>query len=451
VTSIDLSPSSVAPALAIARALGGALLAVDDGPTVVSASDEVLIGLQRVAQDGTAVIERHQHDALRIGGTTHSAHSGALGALAAAFRARGVGAITLRPGASRQELEGLVAFLAARDPDPPAASWGIQIVRSTGDGWAATQAFDAAYVVDPAALLVATRSALADRNGMALAACARALAATLTHVGRGAGRITLAQVGRLLATPEGVALLARYVTDGAGDAAIHAALGRAGDHAVRVLLEALADAETLTSRRACFDAIAALDLGTGPLVEALADARWFVVRNAALLLGEIDASGAEGALATALSHDDARVRAAVAGALLKRRTPAALTALQKAVRDGSAQVRLLAARAYLLSADARPSPAPLIAALDRETDEQVVREQIAAMGRLGSPDAIQRLVRILSAPPGQASAVQQVAAMEALVGARGDAAVVTVRRLVDASDPDVRAAARSFLAAVGVR
>jgi hypothetical protein len=41
--------------------------------------------------------------------------------------------------------------------------------------------------------------------------------------------------------------------------------------------------------------------------------------------------------------------------------------------------------------------------------------------------------------------------MEALVGARGDAAVVTVRRLVDAADPDVRAAAQSFLKAVGIR
>lgn len=450
-TSTDLSPSSVAPALAVARALGAALLAVDDAGGPATESDDLLVVLQRVAQDATAVIERHRSDALRIGGTTHSAHSGALGALAAAFRARGVGAVTLRPGASRQDLDALVSFLAAHRADPPLATWGIQVDASSGDGWAATQAFDAAYVVDPAALLSATRSALAERNGMAVAACARALAATLVSTGRGAGRLTLAHVGRLLASPEGVALLARYVTDGAGDAAIHAALGRAGDHAVRVLLEALADAETLASRRACFDAIAALDMGTGPLVEALADARWFVVRNAALLLGELDAPGAESALATALTHADARVRAAVAGALMKRRTPPALQVLQRAVRDGSAQVRLLAARAYLVGAEARPSPAPLVAALDQERDDQVAREQIAALGRLGSPDAIQRLVRLLSAPVGQVSPAQQVAAMEALVGARGDAAVVTVRRLIDAADPDVRAAARSFLRAVGDR
>jgi hypothetical protein len=451
VTSIDLTTSAVAPALAVARALGAALLAVDDAGSPVTESDDLLVALQRVAQDTTAVIERHRSDALRIGGTTHSAHSGALGALAAAFRARGVGAVTLRPGAARLDLDALISFLAARRPDPPQATWGIQVDASSGDGWAATQAFDAAYVVDPVALLSATRSALTERNGMAVAACARALAATLISVGNGAGRLTLAQVGRLLATPEGVSLLARYVTDGAGDAAIHAALGRAGDHAVRVLLEALADAETLASRRACFDAIAALDMGTGPLVEALADSRWFVVRNAALLLGELDAPGAEAALSTALAHDDTRVRSAVAGALFKRRTPAALLALQRAVRDGSTQVRVLAARAYLVGADARPSPAPLVAALDQERDDQVAREQIAALGRLGSPDAIQRLVRLLSAPVGQVSSGQQVAAMEALVGARGDAAVVTVRRLIDAADPDVRAAARSFLKAVGER
>jgi HEAT repeat protein len=452
VTTLD--SAAAAPALAVARGLGAAVLAVgDDGPAGLAVdSGEAMVELERLAQDATAVIEAQQHDVLRIGGSMHPAHSGALGALAAAFRARGVGALTLRPGATRAGLEGIVAFLAARDPHPPAASWGIQVVPSTSAGWAATQAFDAAYVVEPAALLVATRSALAESNGLALAACARALSATLARAGRGSGRVTLAQVGRLLARPEGVALLARYVTDGAGDAAIHEALGRAGDYAVHILLDALADAETLTARRACFDAIAAIDMGMGPLLDALRDERWFVVRNAALLLGELDATGTESALAAALTHADGRVRAAVAATLLKRRTPAALVALQRAVRDPSPQVRLLAARAYLAGVEARPSSTLLVAALDVERDERVAREQIAALGRLATPDAIQRLVRLLSAGPGQASSpAQQVAAMEALVGARGDAAVVTVRRLVDAADPDVRAAAQSFLKAVGTR
>jgi HEAT repeat protein len=388
---------------------------------------------------------------VRVGGSEHQAQSGALGALASAMRARGVGALTLRPGATRDELRRVVDFLAARVAEPPAASWGVQLVASGGAGWVATQAFDSAYEVEPAALLAATRAALADRNGLALAACARALAASLARVGTGGGRLTLAQVGRLLARPEGVALLARYVTDGAGDAAIHSALARAGDHAVRILLEALADAETLTARRACFDAIAAIDMGTGPLLDALADDRWFVVRNAALLLGEVDAPGAEAALAHAMAHADVRVRVAVGGALLKRRTPAALTALQRAVRDLSPVVRQLAARAYLLGADARPATAPLVAALDVEHDERVAKEQIAALGRLAAPDAIQRLVRMLTPGAAAPSAALQVAAMEALVSARGDAAVVTLRHLVDATDPDVRDAARGFLKAVGDR
>ncbi|MCU0648755.1 MAG: HEAT repeat domain-containing protein [Gemmatimonadaceae bacterium] len=452
-TTIDPAAPGAA-ALAIARALGSAVLTVGDGGRIGAAvdADGPMRDLEQATQDATAVIELARDGLMRVAGAEHQAHSGALGALASAMRARGIGALTLRPGASRDELQRVVAFLSAQRPDQPPASWGVHLVPATSAGWTASRAFDAAYEVEPAALLVATRAALGDGNAMALAACARALAASLERVGTGGGRLTLAQVGRLLARPAAVTLLARYVTDGAGDHAIHAALARAGDFAVRILLEALADADTLAARRACFDAIAAIDLGTGPLLDALRDERWFVVRNAALLLGEVDAPGTEAALAGAMGHTDVRVRLAVAGALLKRRTPAALAAVQRAVRDTSPLVRQLAARAYAVGADARPSSAPLITALDLEGDERVAREQVTALGRLATPDAIQRLVRMLT--PGTTntpSAALQVAAMEALVAARGDAAVVTLKRLVDVPDPDVRAAARGFLKAVGDR
>jgi HEAT repeat protein len=203
---------------------------------------------------------------------------------------------------------------------------------------------------------------------------------------------------------------------------------------VAALLGLLGRTDDPRIRRACFDAIVALDAGTELVLEALDDPRWYVVRNAAALLGELRAHDADRALARLLAHGDARVRLAVARALVRLRSPAALAALQQALGDASPDVRRLAATAFALGAHlpgtSRPSAAPLIHALEAETDEDVALEMIAALGRLGSADAVQRLLRVAQRPPldpttGELPEPQpawmRVAAIEALVVARGSA------------------------------
>ena len=88
------------------------------------------------------------------------------------------------------------------------------------------------------------------------------------------------------------------------------------------------------------------------------------------------------------------------------------------------------------------------AALDKEQDDDVALEMVAALGKLGSAYAIQRLLRIahpaMASTPGERlpprEAWIRIAAMEALVQARGYAVKASIESLANDPDPEVAAA-----------
>ena len=149
---------------------------------------------------------------------------------------------------------------------------------------------------------------------------------------------------------------------------------------------------------------------------------------------------------------------AVARALLRLRTPKALQSLHPRVDDSNGEVRRLAAAAHGLSMGSgggmRPPAARLSAALERETDEDVALEMLAALGRLGSADAVQQLLRIaLPLSPetsldAQRAALLRVAALDALVRARGRSMASAIGTLVQDVDGEVAAAASRLLASL---
>jgi len=115
-------------------------------------------------------------------------------------------------------------------------------------------------------------------------------------------------------------------------------------------------------------------------------------------------------------------------------------------------VRRIAAASYGLSIGnsgmVRPPAARLAAAFDRETDEDVALEMLASLGRLGSADAVQRLLRIAMPQqqvgendPVLRDAWLRIAALEALVKARGNQVKPYVDALINDADPEVAQAA----------
>jgi HEAT repeat protein len=243
-------------------------------------------------------------------------------------------------------------------------------------------------------------------------------------------------------------LLAHLLSEPEYRADAVAALQRGGADAVEVLLDRLVAAPTVAERRGAFDALRQMTEGTEQLVHMLDHQEWFVVRNVAELLGELGMEEAVPALARRLDHADERVRKAVALALAKIGTRSVAEPLHRALRDPAVDVRMQVA----LGIGGRKSLAlamPLVVAMEEEKDEAVVRELILALGRIGSPDAVQALIKCAQPAGrifGRKPVALRLAAVEGLRLAGTPAAYGTLEGLADDGDRQVRAAARAAVA-----
>ncbi|AHG88501.1 hypothetical protein J421_0964 [Gemmatirosa kalamazoonensis] len=401
-----------------------------------------------------------------------------------AMRAHGIRRLVVRRHAGARDIAQLAGLLA-RQPSGSAAESGVALVRELDELrlWSVrlVPTEDASDAPLPDAVEAALKR-LVGVNGAAVSDAVQALVSALTdavkrdpaqrartvahaiaralvdapEVAREAVRealraqaatvpILVALADAVVATDERTRQDARTVFEAAGPA------GPQG------LVALLASASTIRQRRRCFDALIAVGGAVPALTAALFDAQWYVVRNAAQLLGELRAEEACGALERTLHHADTRVQVAAAAALEQIDTVTARAALQTMAADQSPEVRRIAARAFGGDTDGAGGPiAPgaqpvqrLIAALDRETDPETFLEQIRALGAVGTPDAIQRLLRLVSgsAHPPQPLAAR-LAALDALVHARGSAAVPMLRELRQDRDPAMRAAARRWVSSV---
>lgn len=230
-------------------------------------------------------------------------------------------------------------------------------------------------------------------------------------------------------------------------------LQRAGPDGMEVLLDLLSTSNTVIERRGVFNALIQMKEGQDQLVHMLGHPQWFVVRNVADLVGELGMEEAVPALAKQLDHPDERVRKQVALALAKIGTRGAAEPLRRVLRDRSSEVRRQAA----LGVGGRKASAlamPLVVALEEEKDPEVVRELVLALGRIGSPDAVQALIKIAQPSGrlfGRKPSALRVTAVEALRVAGTPTAIGTLQYLSNDSDKQVRAAARQALSELSLK
>jgi HEAT repeat protein len=223
-------------------------------------------------------------------------------------------------------------------------------------------------------------------------------------------------------------------------------LARAGEVGADALIENLINSDVVAERRAYRDALRQCPAAAGALAHLLDDERWYVVRNAAELLGELAPTDADQHLAPLLSHREPRVRRAVAVALGKLGTSRAVLALLQRVNDGSPEVRVQVVHALASSRNERAVPW-LIEALDSEVDQDVQAALIAALGQVPTEDAVARLAR--AAESGglllRKPAVMRLRAIDALADAGTPAALETLRGLLQDRDRSVREAAQKAI------
>jgi HEAT repeat protein len=121
--------------------------------------------------------------------------------------------------------------------------------------------------------------------------------------------------------------------------------------------------------------------------------------------------------------------------------------LRRALRDPSVVVRRQVA-VGVGGRKAGPLAMPIVVAIEQEQDPDVARELMLALGRIGSPDAVQALIKF--AQPGgklfgRKPTTRRLAAVEALRVAATPAAMGTLQGLADDSDKEVKSAAKAAL------
>ena len=225
-------------------------------------------------------------------------------------------------------------------------------------------------------------------------------------------------------------------------------LKHAGADASETLLHELVESESMEQRRALYNALRQVNTASPLLGRLLLHDEWFVVRNVAELCGDLRAEDTIPQLARHVNHSDERVRRAVAGALAKIGTALAVEPLRQMLHDASPQVRLQAVQG-LDGTRSRGLAMSLALAAEEETNSDVLRELLLALGRIGTPDAVQALAR--AAAPGRRlfnrrPLATRLAAIAGLRVAGSPPAATALQGLLGDDEQSVRDAAQEALA-----
>lgn len=256
-------------------------------------------------------------------------------------------------------------------------------------------------------------------------------------------RREFAQAVRRLATPVILRQLAVMRHHRAADAEqakpLQALLYRFGTDGAEALIDEWSSAPTAEARRACLEALRALRRTHDSLFDAVRDTDSTRVRQAVELLCALGDARAEQLLLEQLRHPDAKTRRALAAALEAFSSASAFDALGLLAMDDDATVRLRAVAA--LSRRGAAAVKLLAPMLDHEPEREVLYATVAALGTIGTPDAVQVLVRCAngeSEHPRKRSASYRLQACAALALVRTPQAMAAVQLLRDDRDREVR-------------
>ncbi len=225
-------------------------------------------------------------------------------------------------------------------------------------------------------------------------------------------------------------------------------LRRAGADGTRLIAQRLTEAPTFAERRAFMQALREIGEGSDVIASLLQHDEWFVVRNAADLVGDLRLNEAVPLLGRVADHEDSRVRASVAIALARIGTPDAVRFLRPALRDPDRSIRLAVAR-ELRGTGPGALAMVLVSAVEVEEDTEVAAEFYRALGRIGTPEAVQALIGVAQSSKGLLSGrkvlPRRFAAIEGLGLAGSPAALTALRDLMEDRDRYVREAAQAAL------
>lgn len=219
-----------------------------------------------------------------------------------------------------------------------------------------------------------------------------------------------------------------------------------GHEMALAISDALSGTQDRFARRTFLDTMVALGTDAMPIVEKMAeDSRWFVVRNALAVLGEVGGERSVELIISTLAHTDARVRREALLALAKVGGEDAGMLVYGMIEDLDADVRLAAAMAAGALKVER-ALRPLLSLLESENDPDVVVGVLRALGQLGDPGAVNAIEkRAVGSFFSRPAADIRIAAYRALHNIGTPHAKSLLVQAADDKDPAVKGAVRQLL------
>ncbi len=216
--------------------------------------------------------------------------------------------------------------------------------------------------------------------------------------------------------------------------------------------DALSDTTDRFARRSFVDAMVAMGPDAMGVVETMVeDGRWFVIRNAVAILGEVGGDRAVELVTSSLAHPDARVRREALLSLAKVGGEDAGMLVYGMIEDPDPEVRLAAVMA---AGELKVERAlkPLLSMLEEESEPEVLVGVLHALGRLGDPGAVNSIEKravasFFSRPPTDV----RIAAYRALVNIGTPHARKLLDDACEDKDLEVRTVVRQMVRAKAAR
>lgn len=254
-------------------------------------------------------------------------------------------------------------------------------------------------------------------------------------------------VFRAAATPAALHLVAELVGDPAAEdpSAVLRIIDRAGEEGVRAVFQHLMASGDIAARRRYYDACLTLKAGTRVFMEYLNHQLWYVVRNAASLLGETNAETAVPALGRLLKHDEERVRLAAVAALGQIGGPDAIARLETALYDPSMDVRRRVMSILFTNQEHWSELDGSDPINDIERDEALRLEMVRALGRVNTQAAAHKLQTLVEGKGVDSSVELRLAAMDALAQGHRALAMQVLPKYAYDPFPTIRAKVAQLL------
>ena len=221
---------------------------------------------------------------------------------------------------------------------------------------------------------------------------------------------------------------------------------RVGHEMALAVADALSDTTDRFARRTFLECMVSMDqIGMDVVEEMAEDGRWFVVRNALAILGEVGGERAIELIIATLAHTDARVRREALLALAKVGGDDAGMLVYGMLEDSDPEVRRAAAMAAGALKVER-ALRPLLGILEDEDDADVSVGILRALGQLGDPGAVQAIEkRAVGSFFSRPSPEVRIAAYRALLNIGTPHAKKLLQDAVDDKDTEVRNAVRQLM------